>query len=73
VVYAGLTWIGTQFALNFAVVPFALMEVQKVWYFYKTWYFVVPITAVVLALTLNGASTKSTRKQDPSQEENKTK
>jgi len=45
------------------------MEVEKVWYFYKTWYFIVPIVSIVLALTLNGASTKQTKKQEaPSQE-----
>lgn len=62
IIYAGITWFGTQLALNFAVTPFVLMEVQKVWYFYKTWYFFVPIVSVVLALTLNGASTKAQKK-----------
>ncbi|CAF0779940.1 unnamed protein product [Rotaria sordida] len=55
IIYACITWIGTQIALNFAVVPFVLMEVAKVWYFYKTWYFIVPITSVILSLTLRGA------------------
>jgi hypothetical protein len=73
VIYAILTWVGTQFALNFAVIPFALMEVRKVWYFYKTWYFFVPVLSIVLALTLNGASTKSSKKQEPSQETEKKK
>jgi hypothetical protein len=73
IIYAGITWIGTQIGLNFAVVPFVLMEVQKVWYFYKTWYFIVPILSVVLALTLNGASTKNTKKPEPSQETEKKK
>ena len=59
VIYAGITWIGTQFALSFAVIPFVLIEVHKVWYFYKTWYFIVPVLSVVLAVTLNGASTKT--------------
>jgi hypothetical protein len=43
------------------------MEVRKVWYFYQTWYFVVPVVSVVLSLVLQGASTKPTRKQEPSQ------
>jgi hypothetical protein len=54
--------------LNFAVTPFVLMEVAKVWYFYKTWYFIVPIVSVVLALTLNGASTKTKKKQEPTEQ-----
>jgi len=70
-IYAIITWIGTQFALNFAVTPFVLMEVAKVWYFYKTWYFFVPIISLVLAITLNGASTKSNRKTVPAQEKDK--
>jgi hypothetical protein len=41
------------------------MEIRKVWYFYKTWYFIVPIVSVILALTLNGASTKTTKKPEP--------
>ncbi|CAF0995792.1 unnamed protein product [Adineta ricciae] len=61
--YECLTWFGTQIALNFAVVPFVLMEVRKVWYFYQTWYFIVPIASIVLALTLNGASSKSKDKK----------
>ncbi|CAF3143433.1 unnamed protein product [Rotaria socialis] len=66
IVYACITWFGAQLALNFAVTPFSLMEIQKVWYFYKTWYFFVPVVSVILALTLNGASTKSsTNKQEP--------
>jgi hypothetical protein len=64
VIYAGITWFGTQLALNFAVVPFVLMEVEKVWIFYKSWYFIVPIVSLVLAITLNGASTKSTKKPE---------
>lgn len=62
-IYACITWFGTQVGLNFAVTPFVLMEVRKVWYFYKTWYFIVPIASVVLALTLNGASTKKSSKK----------
>ena len=62
-IYACLTWLGTQIALNFAVVPFALVEIQKVWYFYKTWYFCVPIISIILAITLNGASSKYKKKQ----------
>jgi uncharacterized membrane protein YgcG len=73
VIYACITWLGAQVALNFAVVPFALMEVRKVWYFYKTWYFIVPIVSVILALTLNGASRTQTKKQDQSQETEKKK
>ncbi len=65
VIYACITWIGAQIALNFAVTPFVLMEVRKVWYFYKTWYFIVPVVSIVLALTLNGASTKETKKKEP--------
>ncbi len=72
-IYACITWIGTQIALNFAVTPFVLMEVQKVWYFYKTWYFIVPIVSVILALTLNGASTKQMKKQESSKETKKEK
>lgn len=63
-VYAGITWFGTQIALNFAVTPFVLMEVPRVWLFYKSWYFIVPIVSLILAITLNGASTKSTKKQE---------
>ncbi len=65
VIYACITWIGAQIALNFAVTPFVLMEVRKVWYFYKTWYFIVPVVSIVLALTLNGASKKETKKKEP--------
>ncbi|CAF0959983.1 unnamed protein product [Adineta ricciae] len=74
-IYACITWFGTQVGLNFAVTPFVLMEVQKVWYFYKTWYFIVPIASVVLALTLNGASTKKSSKKPeaPPQEKNENK
>lgn len=66
-IYAGITWFGAQIALNFAVTPFVLIEVRKVWYFYKTWYFIVPVVSVVLALTLNGASTGATKKPAPPQ------
>jgi len=72
-IYACITWLGTQIALNFAVIPFVLMEVRKVWYFYQTWYFIVPITSVILALTLQGASTKGAKKPDTPQELEKKK
>ncbi|CAF0824035.1 unnamed protein product [Adineta steineri] len=72
-IYACITWFGSQLALNFAVTPFVLMEVQKVWYFYKTWYFIVPVVSVVLALTLKGASTKDAKKPQPAKETDKTK
>ncbi len=49
------------------------MEIRKVWYFYKTWYFIVPIISVILALTLNGASSKSKKNQEPSHEKDRTK
>ncbi|CAF1240552.1 unnamed protein product [Rotaria magnacalcarata] len=62
-IYACITWLGTQIALNFAVTPFVLMEIQKVWYFYETWYFIVPIVSVILALTLKGASSKPKKNQ----------
>lgn len=73
VIYACITWLGTQIALNFAVTPFVLMEVRKVWLFYKSWYFVVPIVSVVLALTLHGESKKPSKKDDASKEVNKKK
>jgi hypothetical protein len=44
------------------------MEIRKVWYFYKTWYFIVPIISIILALTLNGASSKPKKTQEPSKE-----
>jgi len=50
--------------MNFAVTPFALMEIRKVWYFYKTWYFIVPVVSIILALTLNGASSKPKKNQE---------
>jgi hypothetical protein len=49
------------------------MEIRKVWYFYQTWYFTVPIVSIILALTLNGASSKSNKNQEPSQEKEKKK
>jgi hypothetical protein len=49
------------------------MEVRKVWYFYQTWYFTVPIISILLALTLNGASSKSKKNQEPQQEKQRKK
>lgn len=49
------------------------MEVQKAFDFYKSWYFVVPILCVVLAITMNGASSKPKKKQDQPQEKEKEK
>jgi hypothetical protein len=63
-IYTGLTWLGTTIALNFCVIPFALMEIRKAWYFYQTWYFIVPILSIILAITLNGASSKSKKKPE---------
>jgi hypothetical protein len=40
------------------------MEIRKVWYFYKTWYFIVPVVSIILALTLNGASSKPKKNQE---------
>jgi len=62
-IYAVLTWSGTMITVNFVTTPFVLMEIRKAWYFYKTWYFVVPITIITLALVLNGASTKKQNKK----------
>jgi hypothetical protein len=48
------------------------MEIRKAWYFYKTWYFIVPILSIILALTLNGASSKSKKPQElPKEKEQK--
>ncbi|CAF0960371.1 unnamed protein product [Adineta steineri] len=71
IIYACLTWFGTQMALSFAVTPFVLMEIRKAWYFYQTWYFSVPILSIILALTLNGSSSKSKQSSSSSQEKEK--
>jgi len=55
-------------AVDFCTAPFVLMEIRKAWYFYKTWYFIVPIISIILALTLNGASSKPKKTQEPSKE-----
>jgi len=72
-VYAIITWLGTQIGLNFAVTPFVLMEIQKAWDFYVSWFFIVPIISIVLALVLNGASSKSKKNQKPTQDKEKSK
>jgi len=63
-IYACLTWFGTQIGVIFFVIPFVLMEIRKAWYFYQTWYFIVPLISLILALTLNGASSKPTRQDN---------
>lgn len=72
-IYAIITWWGTQIAMNFAVTPFVLMEVRKVWVFYKSWYFIVPIVSVILALALQGESKKPTKKGESAQDSEKKK
>ena len=72
-IYECLTWLGTHVALNFAVVPFVLMEIRKAWYFYQSWYFIVPILSVFLALLLSGASSKPRKTQQPPQEKEREK
>ncbi|CAF0911884.1 unnamed protein product [Rotaria sordida] len=66
-IYACITWLGTQIGLYFIVTPFILLEIRKAWYFYKSWYFIVPIVSIILALVLNGASSKPKKKQKSSQ------
>jgi hypothetical protein len=53
--------------------PFVLMEIRKVWYLYKTWYFIVPIISIILALTLNGASSKPNKRQESPQDKQQKK
>lgn len=69
--YACLTWLGTQIGLNFAVTPFVLLEIRKAWQFYQSWYFSVPIICVILALTLQGASSKPSKSREQPQEKEK--
>lgn len=71
--YAAVTWLGTQIGLNFAVTPFVLLEVRKSLYFYQTWYFSVPVICVILALTLQGGSSKPSKTRDQPQEKEKRK
>ncbi|CAF2769942.1 unnamed protein product [Rotaria sp. Silwood2] len=70
-IYACLTWLGTQIGLYFIVTPFILLEIRKAWYFYKTWYFIIPIMSIILALVLNGASSKPKKKQEQQLEKEK--
>jgi hypothetical protein len=49
------------------------MEIRKVWYFYKIWYFIVPIISIILALTLNGASSKTKKDHEQPQEKERKK
>lgn len=44
------------------------MEIRKAFEFYKSWYFIVPVLSVVLAIVLNTGSSKPKKKQEPSQE-----
>ncbi|CAF1375050.1 unnamed protein product [Rotaria sp. Silwood1] len=72
-IYACLTWLGTQIGLIFIVTPFALLEIRKTLYFYQTWYFIVPIISIILALVLNGASSKPKKKHVQSAEKQRKK
>ncbi|CAF0827506.1 unnamed protein product [Didymodactylos carnosus] len=64
VIYSILTWIGTHILQEFIVIPFVLLEVQKCVYFYRTWYFIVPIVVILIPILLPGASTKTSRPND---------
>ncbi|CAF5147588.1 unnamed protein product, partial [Rotaria sp. Silwood1] len=50
-----------------------LLEIRKTLYFYQTWYFIVPIISIILALVLNGASSKPKKKHVQSAEKQRKK
>jgi hypothetical protein len=49
------------------------LEIRKTIYFHKTWYFIVPILSIILALTLNGASSKTKKDHEQPQEKERKK
>uniref|UniRef100_A0A7N6A997 Membrane bound O-acyltransferase domain containing 2a n=1 Tax=Anabas testudineus TaxID=64144 RepID=A0A7N6A997_ANATE len=60
-IYDVITWIGTQIAISYTVVPFVLLAVGPSLKFYTSWYFCLHIVCLLVVLAL---PVKSRRRQE---------
>ncbi|XP_069462107.1 lysophospholipid acyltransferase 2 [Ambystoma mexicanum] len=60
-VYDVITWVATQVAISYTVVPFVLLSVKLSLRFYSTWYYCLHIACILLLLTLPSQSRQKHR------------
>lgn len=65
-VYDVITWASTQIAVSYTVVPFVLLAVGSSLKFYRSWYFCLHITCILMVMVL---PVKSRRRQTKEQQD----